>query len=64
MSNELTKAAIDKVVQVTGMKAQTVRDLLETGWTLSWNMTGDFRWDRNERKDLMDYSKIGPLFNH
>lgn len=62
MSSELTKVSVDKVVEITGMKAQTVRDLLESGWTFTWTLDGKFVWDKNVHSHLLhNASSIGPL---
>lgn len=67
--SELTKVAVDKVVSITGQKPGEVRNLLETGWTFTWDIRGNWSWTRegeatrsgNVMDGVLDTSKIGPL---
>lgn len=54
----LTKQAIDRVSSLTGQSTSDVRQLLEDGWTFSWNIRGEMSWTRNVHDSLFDIGKI------
>lgn len=56
--NALTKAAVDKVAQVTGQKPTVIRNLLENGWTFTWDLTGEYRWEKASEQNV---NSIGPF---
>lgn len=54
----LTKQAIDTVSSLTGQSTSEVRQLLEDGWTFSYDMRGNTTWTKNVHDRLLNIGKI------
>jgi hypothetical protein len=52
VSSDRLEVAVDFIVSQTGMKDQSVRELLLSGWSFSTNAKGEYKWEKQAGQEL------------
>lgn len=58
----LTKVAVERVAEVSGLSAKIVRVMLEDGWSFHWDIHQNLSWTRQGSMDLYILGKPGGTY--